>query len=140
MNLPTAVVVDASGNVYFADTLNHRIRKIDTGGFISTIAGTGTAGFSGDGGPATLANLFVPQGVAVDSGGNVYISDFNNARIRKVDSSGIITSFAGNGTSGLGGDGGPATNAPAGEIPRSVGGQCGECLHSRPGQPRHTPG
>ncbi|GAB3625896.1 Serine/threonine-protein kinase PknD [Pandoraea terrae] len=109
--VPTGVAVDAAGNVYIADVGNLRIRKVDTSGTITTIAGTGTSGFSGDGGAATGAQLAAPQGVAVDAAGNVYIADRDNSRIRKVDTSGIITTMAGNGTYGSSGDGGAATSA-----------------------------
>src|SRR5947209_8409144 len=78
---------------------------------ISTIAGTGTAGFSGDGGPATSATLMAPTGVAVDAGGDVFIADVNNGRIRKVTPDGLISTFAGTGTAGFSGDGGQATSA-----------------------------
>ena len=91
------VFVDTSGNIYIADTLNHRIRKVDTSGIITTVAGTGTGAYSGDEGPATSAEINVPQGVCVDNSGNLYIADMNNYRIRKVGTSGIITTVAGNG-------------------------------------------
>jgi len=118
-NDPSAIAIDAAGNVYIADAANHRIRKVDTLGTITTFAGNGTPGFSGDGGPATSAELYYPYGVAVDTSGNVYVADTWNNRIRKVDTSGVITTFAGNGTSGFeelggtgnSGDGGPATAA-----------------------------
>jgi hypothetical protein len=103
------VAVDSTGNIYIADAGNDRIRKV-SGGTITTIAGNGTNGFSGDGGPATAAALSGPAALAVDSAGNVYIADFFNGRIRKV-SGGIITTIAGNGTNGPSGDGGPATGA-----------------------------
>ena len=106
---PSAVAVDAAGNLYIADSGNSRIRKV-SGGFIATVAGGGTSGFSGDGGPATSASLGVPEGVAVDPVGNLYISDEGNHRIRKV-SGGIMTTVAGNGNQGFSGDGGPATSA-----------------------------
>jgi sugar lactone lactonase YvrE len=106
---PEGLAVDSSGNLYIADTRNHRIRKL-SGGTITTIAGNGTPGFSGDGGPATSASLYNPGGVAVDSAGNLYIADSNNNRIRKV-SGGTITTVAGNGNAGFSGDGGPATSA-----------------------------
>lgn len=104
------VAVDASGNVYIADTQNHRIRKVTTTGVISTIAGT-TQGFSGDGGPAVAAEFNNPTSIAIDGSGNLYITDWNNHRIRKIDVSGTITTIAGNGTIGFSGDGGPATSA-----------------------------
>ena len=109
--LPTGVAVDGAGNLYIADSGNHRIRKVDSSGTISTIAGTGELGFGGDGGPATDARLAAPTDVAVDGAGNLYIADSDNQRIRKVDSSGTITTIAGTGELGFGGDGGPATDA-----------------------------
>ncbi len=111
LNNPRGVFVDVSGNIYIGDTNNHRIRKVDTSGIINTVAGNGTFAFSGDGGPATSASLNVPFGVFVDGSGNIYIADQNNHRIRKVDTSGIISTVAGNGTAGFSGDGGPATSA-----------------------------
>ena len=102
---------DSNGNLYFADASNHRIRKIDTSGNISTIAGTGTEGFSGDGGAATSATLDYPYRVTFDSNGNLYIPDLGNSVIRKVDTNGNISTFAGNGTEGYSGDGGAATSA-----------------------------
>ncbi|HXC03409.1 MAG TPA: hypothetical protein VNZ86_01580, partial [Bacteroidia bacterium] len=104
------IAVDGAGNVYIADVGNNRIRMVNTSGTISTIAGTGTAGFSGDGGPATAAELNAPCSVAVDHLGNVYISDQGNNRIRKISGT-TITTIAGNGTSGYNGDGIPATTA-----------------------------
>jgi hypothetical protein len=112
LNNPEGVAVDAAGNVYVADWLNHRVRKLSTGGVVTTVAGTGTAGFSGDGGAATAAQLNGPIGVAVDGSGDLYIADFNNYRIRMVNSSGTISTYAGNGSTGSpSGDGGPATAA-----------------------------
>ncbi|MBN8693511.1 MAG: T9SS type A sorting domain-containing protein [Bacteroidetes bacterium] len=108
---PGGVAFDASGNVYIADTWNHRVRKVDLSGIITTFAGDGTFGFSGDGGPATNAKLNFPQDIATDASGNIYIADAGNTRVRKVDPSGIITTFAGTGVSGWQGDGGPATSA-----------------------------
>jgi len=110
---PRAVAVDSSGNLFIADYDNSRIRKVEAStGLISTVAGTNIEGFSGDGGPATLARLFNPSGVAVDSSGNFFIADRINDRIRKVDAgTGIISTVAGNGTGGFNGDGGPATSA-----------------------------
>jgi len=109
--IPRGVAVDSAGNLYIADTDNNRIREVDPSGKISTVAGNGTAGFSGDGGPAANASLFCPSGVAVDAAGNLYIADTFNWRIRKVDGSGAISTIAGNGTAGFSGDGGPATSA-----------------------------
>jgi sugar lactone lactonase YvrE len=105
------VALDAAGKLLIADYYNNRIRRVDvTTGIITTAAGNGTAGFSGDGGPATSASLAYPGGVAVDAAGNLFIADYN--RIRRVDgTTGIITTVAGNGISGFGGDGGPATSA-----------------------------
>jgi hypothetical protein len=114
--VPLSLAVDLKGNVYVAEPFANRVRKIasDDQHTITTFAGTGQAGFSGDGGPAAQARLNSPGSVAVDVAGNVYIADFQNKRIRMVDTNGIITTFAGNGSGdGLGplGDGGPATQA-----------------------------
>src|SRR6266581_2875799 len=108
---PSGVAVDAAGNLYIADHGHNRIRKVNTDGIITTVAGNGTFGFSGDGGLATSANLWGPTGVAVDAAGNLYIADYGNNRIRRVNTDGIITTVAGNGTAGLSGDGGLATSA-----------------------------
>jgi len=109
--VPTAVAVDGAGNVYIADQENERVRRVATNGTIVTIAGTGTPGFGGDGGPATAADLNTPRGLAVDAAGNLYIADTGNNRIRKVDAGGTITTIAGTGAGGYGGDGGPADAA-----------------------------
>jgi len=112
MNFPHDLVVDASGNVYLADTNNHRVRRVATNGVITTYAGTGVADFGGDGGPATLAALTSPRGLALDSTGNLYIADAGNSRVRKVTvSTGVITTVAGNGLVGFSGDGGQAAQA-----------------------------
>jgi len=105
------LAVDAAGNLYIADTGNCRIRKVAPNGIITTVVGTATPGYTGDGGPATKASLNFPRGVAVDAAGNIYIADSANNVIRKVDASGIITTIAGNSTGGFSGDGGPAINA-----------------------------
>ena len=105
INDPGKIVVDAAGNIYFSDIHNYRIRKISTSGVITTIAGTGAIGNSGDGGPATAATFNEPYGLALDDTGNLYIADFLNSRIRKINTSGIITTVAGNGVSGYTGDG-----------------------------------
>jgi PKD repeat protein len=109
LHTPEGVAVDAQGNVFEAEYDNHRIRKI-SGGIITTVAGNGTPGYSGDGGQATSAQLDYPVGIALDAQGNLYIADSGNNRIRKV-SGGIITTVAGNGTWGYSGDGGQATSA-----------------------------
>ena len=111
LNGPRTLDVDRNGNSYIVDTNNNRVRRVDTAGRITTIAGTGTAGFSGDGGKATSARLDTPHGIVVDGVGNVYIADPPNQRIRKVDTGGRITTVAGNGSSGYNGDGIPATSA-----------------------------
>lgn len=111
INGPYGIALDSSGNLYIADENNNRIRRVNTSGIISTIAGDGTPGFSGDGFASTSAQLYLPTGVAVDAPGNVYISDSINSRIRKIDASGIITTVAGNGVQGWAGDGGSATDA-----------------------------
>jgi sugar lactone lactonase YvrE len=108
---PAGVAVDASGNVYIADSNNHRVRRITSGGLISTFAGTGALGYSGDGSPAASATLHYPYGLAIDGAGNLYIADTRNARIRKVNPAGTITTVAGTGAEGFAGDGGPAASA-----------------------------
>jgi uncharacterized protein (TIGR03437 family) len=111
LNGPQGLAVDSAGNLYIADTQNHRVRKVAANGAISTVAGTGTAGSGGDGGPAASAQLNLPFGVALDPSGNLYIAEFGNNRIRKVDANGNISTIAGNGVSGYSGDSGQATGA-----------------------------
>ncbi len=108
---PTGIVVDGSGNIYIADRYNNCVRKVDASGIITTLAGNGTSGYSGDGGTATAAKLNQPDGIAIDNAGNIYIADWYNFRVRKVNTSGIITTYAGTGAAGYTGDGGPATAA-----------------------------
>ena len=110
-NDPAGVAIDGQGNVYIADPGNSRVRRVNAAGTISTFAGTGQRGYSGDGGPATAARLDSPVGVAVDRHGNVYIGDSENDRVRRVSPSGTITTLAGTGKHGSSGDGGPATLA-----------------------------
>jgi uncharacterized protein (TIGR03437 family) len=105
------LAADNAGNLYFSDFFNNRIRKVDLKGVITTIAGDGQARFTGDGGPAAQASLNGPTGVFVDSGSNIYVSDADNFRIRKIDSRGTITTIAGTGKTGFSGDGGPALQA-----------------------------
>jgi sugar lactone lactonase YvrE len=109
LDTPSGIAVDASGNVYIADSHNHRIRKV-SGGTITTIAGTGVAGFSGDGATAASAQLALPSGIAVDASGNIYIADTNNHRIREIAGGNIVT-VAGDGEEFYAGDGGAATSA-----------------------------
>ena len=113
VSLGAQVAVDKYGNIYLTDVSRHRVRKIDpTTNLISTIAGIGVSGYSGDGGPATNAKLNQPNAISVDTFGNLYIADSHNFRIRQVDAiTGIITTFMGNGVLGVNGDGGPATAA-----------------------------
>ncbi len=108
---PIDLVDDAAGNVYIVDNTNHRIRKVDVAGNISTYAGNGTAAYSGDGGPATAASLRNPNRMTIDAAGNIFIADAGNNVIRKISSTGIITTVVGTGVSGFSGDGGPATAA-----------------------------
>ncbi len=114
---PQGLVADSAGNLYIADSGNHRVRKVDTSGIISTIAGTGEAAYSGDGGPATSARLNFPTDLLLDGRGGLLIADRRNHRVRRLDlSTGIITTFAFDGRDRYGGDGGPATAASAGQL------------------------
>ncbi|MGZ3866057.1 MAG: NHL domain-containing protein [Bacteroidia bacterium] len=108
---PVHASMDAAGNIYVADQNNRNVRKIDTAGIITTIAGTGVYGYAGDGGPATAALLGGPTNVVPDGKGNLYIMDYNNYVVRKIDTAGIITTVVGTGVAGYTGDGGPATAA-----------------------------
>ena len=108
---PSGVAFDAAGTLYIADQYHSVIRKVDEDGIISTIAGSGSSGYSGDGGPATQAYLYTPTSIAFDTSGNLYIADSYNYRVRKVDTNGIITTVAGNGHEADTGDGGRATQA-----------------------------
>ena len=128
LKAPMGIAVDGTGNLYFADTGNNRIRRIDKNGVITTVAGTGIAGFSGDGGPAIQAQIRLAgaplAALALDSAGNLYLSDWGNNRIRKINPAGMITTVAGGGgiqlrTDNLWGDGLPATMANL-SLPRGV--------------------
>ena len=112
LNNPFDVAFDVDGNMIFSDTFNHVVRRVDVHtNVITTIAGTGTRGFAGDGGPAKAAELNEPYGVVVDRAGNIFFADRLNRRVRKVDASGIITTLAGDGGGQYHGDGGPAETA-----------------------------
>ena len=111
LNLPFGVSADGNGNVYIADYFNNKIRMVNAAGIITTYAGTGDFGSDGDDGPASLAQLYSPYGVSADGNGNVYIADSLNNKIRMVNSDGIITTYAGTGSTGSDGDDGPATSA-----------------------------
>ena len=111
LSFPAGLTADANGNLYFADSGNHRIRRIDSNNIITTVAGDGISGFGGDAGPASAAQLNSPFDIAFDAQGNLYIADFRNHRIRRVDSNGIISTIAGTGEEGFDGDGGLATES-----------------------------
>lgn len=119
LNLPVCVLPDPTGRIFITDESNQRIRVIGTDGIITTYAGNGTQGFSGDGGPATEAQFNFPSGqvsdpaahFTLDESGNMYVADTNNHRIRRIDTAGIITTVVGNGTQGFSGDNGPALEA-----------------------------
>jgi hypothetical protein len=116
LDSPYGACLDAAGNLFIADSANNRIRKVDTNGVITTVAGSGpyypdSGGYSGDGGPATNAVLNLPTSVSVDSGGNLFLVDSFNQRVRKVGTNGLITTVAGNGSAGFSGDNSQAVNA-----------------------------
>ncbi len=113
LNTPVALALDSIGNLYIADSWNYRIRRVTPSGFITTIAGAGLAGYEGDGGEDTSALLNLPTGLAFGKGGDLYIADQANNRIRRITTKGIITTMAGNGNAGYSGDGG---NALSGEM------------------------
>ncbi len=111
LNQPYSIIFDGHGSMFIADELNNVVRKINPAGIISTFAGNTHNGYFGDGGAATSAELSKPTDLVFDDDGNLYVAEYGNGVIRKIDTSGIITTFAGNGMSGYDGDGGPATNA-----------------------------
>ena len=112
LSFPSGVAVDIVGNVYIADFFSQRLRKVDTTGTITTIAGTGEPGFGGDGGPAVEARLFFPWGVAADHAGSLYITDSGNHRVRRIDTTGAVATFAGTGQPGFDQDVGLAVETP----------------------------
>jgi sugar lactone lactonase YvrE len=112
LECPAGLAFDSAANLYIADSTDNRVRRVDPSGVITTVAGTGAAGFSGDGGPASAAQLNGPSGVLIDGAGNIFIADRLNNRVRKIDTSGTITTVAGNGTEGGSIDGHPATDGP----------------------------
>ncbi len=111
LNGPTGLAIDAAGSLYIADTSNHRVRKVNPEGVIVTVAGNGTAGYGGDGGPATEASLNTPRGLALDGAGSLYIADSGNHRLRRVTPEGVILTLAGAGVGGYSGDGVPGVAA-----------------------------
>ena len=111
LTLVDGVVADSAGNLFISHRSKNRIRKVDKNGIITTIAGNGTAGFGGDNGPALKASFNFPAGLCLDQTGNLYVADRNNHRVRRIDTSGIVTTVAGVGVPDMGGDGGPAVEA-----------------------------
>jgi sugar lactone lactonase YvrE len=111
LNYPEFLAVDSKDNIYISEGSNHRIRKVDTNGIITTFAGNGIGGYNGDSILATAASLYAPWGMCFDRNGNLFIADHVNNRVRKIDTAGIITTVAGNGIMGFSGDSGLAVNA-----------------------------
>ena len=132
-NTPYDIVLDSNGNIYVADANNHRIRKIDTNGIITTVAGTGDADYSGDSGAATSAKLNNPTGIDIDSNGNIYIADRQNHRIRKIDTDGVITTFAGNGTNGINSNDGTTATSAEISYPWGVNVDASDIIHFNSG-------
>jgi sugar lactone lactonase YvrE len=118
LHWPTALELDAEGNLFIADTRNHVVRRLAVDGTIATVAGTGVAGSAGDGGPAVAAQLDQPYGLALGDDGSLYIGDRGNFRVRRIDSDGVIETVAGTGEEGDAGDGGPALEARFGYVAR----------------------
>ena len=110
LGMPQGIALDAANNLYIADFGHHRVRKVTPAGIITTVAGSGSFGFSGDGGQATSALLNGPNGLAVDGNGNLYVGEDGNHRIRKI-TPGVISTLIGDGQGGASGDGGPAAQA-----------------------------
>src|SRR5580692_5840541 len=123
LRAPIAVAVDASGNLYIADAQDNRIRKVDTSGVISTYAGTGVPGYNGDRIKATTAELGFPSSLAIDAGGNLYVADAINSRVRMISPDGTIDTVAGNGSPGILGDNGPAVQAQLNPVAIAVDNQ-----------------
>jgi DNA-binding beta-propeller fold protein YncE len=118
---PTGVDFDRDGNLFIADFFNNRIRRVARDGIVTTFAGTGQPGYSGDGGPAAQARLYNPVSLVVDETGNIYVADGNNHVVRRIDAKAphIISTVAGTGQRGFSGDGGPATKAKL-NVPRGI--------------------
>ena len=140
LNDPTSVAVDAHGDIFIADSANNVVREVTSNGIITTVAGTGTAGYSGDNGAATSAKLNDPTGVAVDSSGDLFIADSGNNVIREVTPNGIITTVAGTGTAGYSGDGHAATAAELNDPTAVAARLVGRSIHRRLRQQRHPRG
>ncbi|HXU26312.1 MAG TPA: hypothetical protein VN698_03710, partial [Bacteroidia bacterium] len=111
LNSANGVTIDASGNIYIADNLNNRIRRVGSDGSITTMVGDGTGAFNGDGSLANITEIYGPADITINPSGYIYIADYFNARVRRINSDGSVSTFAGNGTSGFSGDGGYPYNA-----------------------------